>query len=380
VTLLAHNAFDSCYSIETVDAPLATRVGEGVFKDCYSLKSVSIPNAKTLERNAFNDNALYSLVIPEVLTLASSYPMCSGNGAIEIDFSKITTLPSKCLQNNRNLVSLILRGDTKVTLENIDALSGTPIENNFGWIYVPANLVSTYKADSKWSTYASNIVSIEEYPKVYDGGCTITDTWEEIFASEDDGTYITKYSIGDTKFAMIENIPIRMQIAKFDGDDLSDGTGKAKITWVCESVSMQKKIFSPSKKEWAASELHQYLNGYLYSNIETVVRNRIKTVSKTYNRNNSISNDNIWLLSCREMGINGYETSGVVYNELFTDNLSKRKFVGILGQGIPVTYMLRSTYVYNSGGYGMTYITSTGQQSYNEYHKFYLHYAYGFCT
>ena len=52
------------------------------------------------------------------------------------------------------------------TLGNTNAFSNTPIKSGNGYIYVPAALVDSYKADSKWSTYANQIRAIEEYPEI----------------------------------------------------------------------------------------------------------------------------------------------------------------------------------------------------------------------
>ena len=65
----------------------------------------------------------------------------------------------------------------------------------------------------------------------------ITDTWEEIFAAEHDGTYKTKYNIGDIKMLdMGADGIIPMQIIGFDKDDLADGSGKAPITWLAAAA------------------------------------------------------------------------------------------------------------------------------------------------
>lgn len=60
---------------------------------------------------------------------------------------------------NNDLQSLTLRSNTVCTLGDY-ALEGTPISDGSGSIYVPANLVDAYKADSSWSAYASQITSI----------------------------------------------------------------------------------------------------------------------------------------------------------------------------------------------------------------------------
>lgn len=64
----------------------------------------------------------------------------------------------------------------------------------------------------------------------------LTDSWADIFAAEEDGTYREKYSIGDVKLLDLgsEGV-IPMRIVGFDCDELSDGSGNAKISWIAVS-------------------------------------------------------------------------------------------------------------------------------------------------
>ena len=51
-------------------------------------------------------------------------------------------------------------------LVNKNALQNTMIANGTGYIYVPAELVETYKTTSNWETYADQIRAIEDYPEI----------------------------------------------------------------------------------------------------------------------------------------------------------------------------------------------------------------------
>lgn len=76
---------------------------------------------------------------------------------------------------------------------------------------------------------------------------TITDSWEEILAAVDDGTYKTKYQVGDTKILDVGSEgSVCMQIAAFDADTLADGTGKAPITWISEQLLSTSHRMNPA--------------------------------------------------------------------------------------------------------------------------------------
>lgn len=58
------------------------------------------------------------------------------------------------------LTTLTIQTNKVCTLASTTALDGTPIANGQGTIYVPSSLVDSYKADSNWSVYASQIKAI----------------------------------------------------------------------------------------------------------------------------------------------------------------------------------------------------------------------------
>lgn len=64
------------------------------------------------------------------------------------------------------LEALILRGDTVKTLGAVSALSGTPIAEGTGYIYVPSALLESYKAETNWATFADQFRAIEDYPDI----------------------------------------------------------------------------------------------------------------------------------------------------------------------------------------------------------------------
>lgn len=65
----------------------------------------------------------------------------------------------------------------------------------------------------------------------------IEDSWDEIIAACNDGTYATKYKIGNYKPLDLgsEGI-VNMQIAGKDVDELADGSGMAKLTWISKEL------------------------------------------------------------------------------------------------------------------------------------------------
>lgn len=65
----------------------------------------------------------------------------------------------------------------------------------------------------------------------------ISDSWADIIASINDGTYSTKYKVGNYKPINLGSAGvINMQIAAKDKDVLADGSGNAPITWIAKEL------------------------------------------------------------------------------------------------------------------------------------------------
>lgn len=187
---------------------------------------------------------------------------------------------------------------------------------------------------------------------------TITDTWSEIFAAESDGTYSTKYSVGDTAVAVIDNRPYLMQIVAMDSDVRADGdttinNGKAKISWLMKdllSATYQKmNDTSTNTNGWAATLMRSWLRDTILPTIDSTIRSNIVEVNKTYYDKTSSSTktqvDTVWIPSAKEMtgGTSYYESSGVDYTELFSSNTARIKKI----DGIAASYWLRTAYSNN---------------------------------
>ena len=78
----------------------------------------------------------------------------------------------------------------------------------------------------------------------------ITDDWATILAAIDDGTYRSKYKVGNYKALDLgsEGV-VNMQIAGFDKDTLADGSGMAPISWISQELLTTSHRMNPSRAE-----------------------------------------------------------------------------------------------------------------------------------
>lgn len=167
-----------------------------------------------------------------------------------------------------------------------------------GWSPSPTNVQANL---STYAQYTSPVQDVE-----------ITDSWDTIIANIDNGTYATKYKLGNYKTitAQIGSVdyPMTMQIVAIDGDDLASG-GKAPLSFLSKGIVSTRMFHSnnTSSVEWKTSDIYTYLNGAFYNAIPSNVRERIVAVTKTYaagqkTQTNKTSADKVWMPSIREIG------------------------------------------------------------------------------
>ena len=314
--------------------------------------------------------ALESVKAPVSTVEASAFVGSTNVETIELSGTSTVTIKATSM-NDIHLKNLIMSGGSLNILENTSALGNTGIAAGLGGIYVPTSLISSYKSASNWSKYADSIYPIDDYPiSNYE---TISDSWEQIIASIDNGTYSTKYHVGDTKMLSINGYNTYMQIVAFDRDTLEDGETTVPITFISKNiVYTTDKIYIyylSGNVGWANSPLRSELNDSVISTIDQTISSRIKEVKKTYYDATASSTsyvmDKLWIPSNREMfGNSEAENDGVTYKDFFPSYESKIKYN--TDTFLASAWWLRSAYstsyfrIVTESGWGNRYLFSGG--------------------
>ena len=207
-TSIGDLAFYNCYSLTTASFPLVTTIGNGAFYSCYNLTTANFPSATTIRTSAFSlcnrlttisfplvtiiggsafyyCNSLTTASFPSATTI-SAYAFCAchslttisfplvttiGSGAFNgcknlttASFPLVTTIGSSAFSSCYNLTSLYLSGTSVVTLGGSAVFTYTPIggysesAGQYGSVYVPSSLYSSYLTATYWSLISSRIV------------------------------------------------------------------------------------------------------------------------------------------------------------------------------------------------------------------------------
>lgn len=172
VTKIRTRAFNYATNLTAVNFPNAESVNSYAFAECTELISADLPNVTSATTTFLFDGciSLKNVNIPKVASV-SNYTFRDCEALEKIEFGNISSCGSYAFSNATSLVTVIIRREgTRVTsLSATNAFNGTPIANGTGYVYVPSSLVDAFKAASNWSTYASQIRAIEDYPEITGG-------------------------------------------------------------------------------------------------------------------------------------------------------------------------------------------------------------------
>ncbi len=178
------NCFYGCTSLQTISIPENYKtIGQEAFAYCENLKNVNLgldPTLTNIGFGAFRECVkLTSFNIPDTCDAIAGevFYGCSGLTSVNMsNKSLLTTVKSKLFANsgiisilltenyktiesmafmNSSLTSITLESKSVVTLGE-DVFKGTSLAH----IYVPSDLVETYKSDASWSEFSSIIEAI----------------------------------------------------------------------------------------------------------------------------------------------------------------------------------------------------------------------------
>ena len=174
ITSLRPYAFCNCKSLTSVSLPncasfiFAEADSGSYFRGAEQLKTVNVPNLTTIEHGgrAFNFTALEEFEAPNLTTILTStstmFSNCHKLKRVILPKLGGMTISSNTFVNCYMLETLVLGGSELNPLDNVNALRGSTIEGGTGYIYVPDNLVDTYKTATNWATFADQIKPISE--------------------------------------------------------------------------------------------------------------------------------------------------------------------------------------------------------------------------
>ena len=260
---------------------------------------------------------------------------CSELRHVDLKGSELTLSGSQVFDDCYKLESVIIRKDDGlITLRSSLPFETSPFLVFNGAMYVPSLLVSSYKEADYFRNIASRILPISEYPVSIDYFDTISDTWSEIIAASNNGTYSTRYSIGDTKTLVFGSSYVTMVLIAMDADAKTGSNDTAHMTWLAKWTIDTHSMNSTNTNAggWAECSMRSWLANDILTQFPSELQTGIVVVDKTYYDHTTTStltcSDRLWIPSAREVNISqSLEDSGVDYSSYFTGNSTRTKYL-----------------------------------------------------
>ena len=181
ITTLGVGAFLGCQALTAIDLPNVTQVKRNAFEACSHLQTINLPNVTNLGNEVFLSSAIQQADFPLLTTMeygcfqeaiyltSANLPLVTAlpadafrNSSIRTaDFAAVTNINRTAFTDCLNLETLIIRTPSVCVISDISvALRGSKIAAGTGYIYVPDDLVDSYKAATNWVALANQIKPI----------------------------------------------------------------------------------------------------------------------------------------------------------------------------------------------------------------------------
>ena len=166
-TRLGHGAFAFMNGVKTVYIPDATACGNYF---CYQTTAIWVyaPHMSLSGSSGafYASTTIKYALFPESLSSPGTNGMGSTNSLEVFDVGKTNYIGNSLISDsNKALKALIFRNPTTVpSLRNKNYIKIAPFENG-ARIYVPDDLVDSYKVATNWTTYADYILPLSDLPQ-----------------------------------------------------------------------------------------------------------------------------------------------------------------------------------------------------------------------
>jgi len=152
----------------------ASDIVKYAFQYNTAITSVHAPNSGNSSGYAFNECTGITKAVIKTSGI-NEFQKCTA--LTHVDYNGTTQVVNYSFYNCSSLTTIVIRSVIYVSLQNYNAVSGTPFENKDAGtvLYVPSNLISTYQGGA-WGNCAETITAIEgsQYENYYVDGTAIS--------------------------------------------------------------------------------------------------------------------------------------------------------------------------------------------------------------
>lgn len=156
-------------SITSINVSTVETIELSAFRDTNKLTKAEFHNlTKFASSNIFRNSAIQEGIFPKLInTVTSDF---ENSNIKRVDFGALKTLANWSFYGATKLEALIIRTPSVCALETTGAFAGSTVTNGgTGFVYVPRDLVESYKTATNWTAVADQIRAIEDYPEICGG-------------------------------------------------------------------------------------------------------------------------------------------------------------------------------------------------------------------
>lgn len=169
LTSIPNKAFNGQTNISSITFGSVTTIGEYAFNGS-KITEISNNCISTIAEGAFKGCTLLEEVnLPELTRFTGTdvFNGCTSLRKVDLGASLNNLSNSRTFSGCTSLDTLIIRKTNGVAgINNNSTILNTPINSGTGYVYVPSDLIDSYKAASSWAALVNQFRSIEDYPDI----------------------------------------------------------------------------------------------------------------------------------------------------------------------------------------------------------------------
>lgn len=158
---IGYQTFCLCKSLSQISLPVCSDIGYQAFMSCYSLSKISLPKCSYINVWAFQMCYSLNQVSLPVCSFISDRAFADCSSLSQISLPVCSFIGYNAFDGCSSLSIITLGYSSVCSLNNSYVFNNTPITSSTGSIYVPTSLVDAYKSATNWSYFSTQIFPIE---------------------------------------------------------------------------------------------------------------------------------------------------------------------------------------------------------------------------
>jgi len=152
-----------CTSLKEINLPKLEKANNYSFSNCTNVKKIILPNLTSMMGYTFYGLTACKLIQLDSWNMSAGTSQYFQNTTGRIVLPSLTQIYNYSFRNSQ-FSEIVLPQNRVVVINHYGAFNGSSMASGTCLVYVPDDLVESYKTATNWSTYADQIKPISELP------------------------------------------------------------------------------------------------------------------------------------------------------------------------------------------------------------------------